>query len=195
MAQVLQAYMRYLFKQGIALPNLQLVNFQSMERLEQVVLKLQKAEGQEQLRKLLVFASSAGQTKQRTAILERIRRFPTMARLELFDFYLFPGHNRNGCWLRGFLEDVLVDALRQDTAECDFYQCLWNVTEEFLMCANRYRGKQKLVNHSRHLLYAYFAATERFVGLRLGEAAQAGAFDFEHKRFVDLKRFLLKSLV
>ena len=49
----------------------------------------------------------------------------------------------------------------------------------------------KLVNHSRHLLYAYFSGIEKYVGCTIAEAAKLGAFDFEHSDFAELKKSLL----
>ena len=46
--------------------------------------------------------------------------------------------------------------------------------------------------YSRNFLYGYFAGTERFVGLRLGEAATKGAFDLNHEGFKDLREFLTR---
>jgi hypothetical protein len=53
------------------------------------------------------------------------------------------------------------------------------------------RGKDnRFGNVSRNFLYSYLSATEKFVGLRLGEAAAKGAFDLDHECFKDLKEFI-----
>ena len=48
------------------------------------------------------------------------------------------------------------------------------------------------MNYNRNFLYSYFSGTEKFVGLRLGEAAAKGAFDLENEGLKDLKEFLIK---
>lgn len=59
---------------------------------------------------------------------------------------------------------------------------------------NNCRGRDnKLLNYNRHFLYAYLAATDKYVGLRLGEAALAGAFNLEYEGF-DSLRECLKTL-
>jgi hypothetical protein len=53
------------------------------------------------------------------------------------------------------------------------------------------RGKgNRFVNSSRNFLYSYLSGTEKFVGLRLGEAAAKGAFDLENEVFKDLRGIL-----
>ena len=48
------------------------------------------------------------------------------------------------------------------------------------------------MNSSRNFLYSYLSGTEKFVGLRLGEAAAKCAFDLDHNCFKDLREFIRK---
>ena len=89
------------------------------------------------------------------------------------------------------MEDLLLPVLKHDTAEVEEFYNLRNITYEFLFSVNNCRGKERrLVNHSRNFLYSYFSGTEKFVGMRLGEAAAKGAFDLEDEGFKDLREFL-----
>jgi hypothetical protein len=55
------------------------------------------------------------------------------------------------------------------------------------------RGKDnRFVNSSKNFLYSYLSGTEKFVGLRLGEAAAKGAFDLDNENFEGLREFLIK---
>ena len=110
-----------------------------------------------------------------------------------YNFYIFPRKSKKGNWTPGFMEDLLLPALAQESSEvCEFYN-LHNVTHEFLFSVQNCRGKgNRFTNVSRNFLYSYLSGTEKFVGLRLGEAAAKGAFNLEHESFKDLKEFLSK---
>ena len=87
--------------------------------------------------------------------------------------------------------DGRLQSLRQESSECSDYYNLYNVSAEYLQTVNCCRGRENgLLNYSRHLLYTYFAGTDRYVGMRLGEAALAGAFDLEHPCYASLKECL-----
>lgn len=91
----------------------------------------------------------------------------------------------------GFLEDLLLQALKQETSEYSNFYNLQNIAREYLFSVNISRSKEKrLQNYNRSFLYSYFAGTEKFVGLRMSEAAAKGAFDLEYKGFKDLREFL-----
>ena len=110
-----------------------------------------------------------------------------------YDLYLFPKKSAAGNWSPGFMEDLLVPALKQETSECCYFYNLRNIAHEYIFSVNNSRGqKNRIVNYSRNFLYGYFAGTEKFVGLRLGEAATKGAFDLNHEGFKDLREFLIK---
>lgn len=103
----------------------------------------------------------------------------------------FPGKKATKRWQKGYLEDMLLQSLRRESSECSDYYNLYNMSAEYLQSVNCCRGREnRLVNYSRHLLYTYLAGTERYVGMRLGEAALAGAFDLEHPCYASLKECL-----
>ena len=68
--------------------------------------------------------------------------------------------------------------------------CMQGIARVFTSCEND--SSFKFTNPGRHLLYTYFAGTEKFVGCSLAEAAKRGAFDFEHERYAELKKCLLE---
>jgi hypothetical protein len=100
--------------------------------------------------------------------------------------YLFPGPNEaETAALDGTLEDLCA-AILVDRAGA-------NCVEPFLQCCEE---EGCGVGH-RHkaFLHAYFSAHDRYVGRKLGEAAQAGAFNRQHPRlrpFSDMLRELSK---
>ena len=173
MAQFMHAYLRHLFKQGISLPNMQIVNYQSIDKLDLLTKRLIQLEGREIVQKAVFFADAAD---------ERERRMQK---------FFFPGKKATKRWQKGYLEDMLLQSLRRESSECSDYYNLYNMSAEYLQSVNCCRGREnRLVNYSRHLLYTYLAGTERYVGMRLGEAALAGAFDLEHPCYASLKECL-----
>lgn len=191
-AQFMHAYLRFLFKQCETLPNMQIINYQGMDRLETLSQRLQKLEGGTQVSKVLFLADADEHYDERMQKFFAVRDSAFFKQVAEYRQYFFPGQKPNKRWRRGFLEDALWEALEQETAEqCDFHN-LYNMSAEFLLLVNNNRGREhRLRNYSRHLLYTYFSATEKYVGLRLGEAALAGAFDLEHDVFASLREQLL----
>ena len=172
------------------IPKVRIINLQELENLPQYLEDLEQFAAPANIGKVLIFADA---TKKRldtqyfiTAALKR----SFLQNLE-YDFYLFPRKSAKGNWVPGFLEDLLLPALSQESSEkCEFYN-LHSVTHEFIFSVQNCRGKgNRFVNSSRNFLYSYLSGTEKFVGLRLGEAAAKGAFDLENEVFKDLREFL-----
>lgn len=65
MAQFMHAYLRHLFKQGISLPNMQIVNYQSIDKLDLLTKRLIQLEGREIVRKAVFFADAADERERR----------------------------------------------------------------------------------------------------------------------------------
>ena len=191
-AAFIAVYIRYLRTQGVEMPNVRIVNLQELENLPQYLENLEQFAVPANIGKVLIFADA---TKKRldtqyfiTAALKR----SFLQNLE-YDFYLFPRKSAKGNWAPGFLEDLLLPALSQESSEkCEFYN-LHSVTHEFIFSVQNCRGKgNRFVNSSRNFLYSYLSGTEKFVGLRLGEAAAKGAFDLDNEVFKGLCEFLNK---
>ena len=185
-------YIKYLRTQGVKIPKVRIINLQELENLPQYLEDLEQFAVPANISKVLIFADA---TKKRldtqyfiTAALKR----SFLQNLE-YDFYLFPRKSAKGNWAPGFLEDLLLPALSQESSEkCEFYN-LHSVTHEFIFSVQNCRGKDnRFVNSSRNFLYSYLSGTEKFVGLRLGEAAAKGAFDLDNEVFKDLCELLNK---
>ena len=191
-AAFVDVYIKYLRTQGIEIPKVRIVNLQELENLPQYLEDLEQFAVPANIGKVLIFADA---TKKRldtqyfiTAALKR----SFLQNLE-YDFYLFPRKSEKGNWAPGFLEDLLLTALsRESSDECEFYN-LHSITHEFIFSVQNCRGKDnRFINSSRNFLYSYLSGTEKFLGLRLGEAAAKRAFDLEHEWIRDLKEFISK---
>ena len=191
-AAFIDVYIKYLRTQGVEIPKVRIVNLQELENLPQYLDDLEQFVEPANIGKVLVFADASKKRLERQYFITAALQRSFLQKLE-HDFYLFPRKNAKGNWTPGFMEDLLLLALSQESSEeCEFYN-LHSITHEFLFSVQNCRGKgNRFVNTSRNFLYSYLSGTEKFVGLRLGEAAAKGAFNLGHESFKDLKEFISK---
>ena len=189
-AAFVDVYIKYLRTQGMEMPKVRIVNLQELENLPQYLDDLEQFVEPANIGKVLIFADASKKRLERQYFITAALQRSFLQKLE-YEFYLFPRKNAKGNWTPGFMEDLLLPALSQESSEeCEFYN-LHSITHEFLFSVQNCRGKgNRFVNASRNFLYSYLSGTEKFVGLRLGEAAVKGAFDLENEAFEDLKEFL-----
>ncbi len=189
-AVFIDVYAKYLRNQGLDIPRMRIINIQKLENLPGYLTRVEQAEGFENIKKILLIADAGA---RRLVTEHAIFKAKTNSFLENFGFeeFLFPKKSAAGNWTPGFMEDLLFPALKQDTSECSYFYNLHNIAREYIFSVHNSRGKENhFVNYNRHFLYSYFAGTEKFVGLRLGEAAAKGAFDLENEVFKDLRGIL-----
>ena len=189
-AAFVDVYIKYLRTQGMEIPKVRIVNLQELENLPQYLESLEQFTEPANIAKVLVFADASKKRLEKQYFITTALQRSFLQNLE-YNFYLFPRKSEKGNWTPGFMEDLLLPSLSQESSEeCEFYN-LHSVTHEFLFSVQNCRGKgNRFVNASRNFLYSYLSGTEKFVGLRLGEAAAKGAFDLENEVFEDLKEFL-----
>ena len=189
-AAVVDVYIKYLRTQGMEIPKVRIVNLQEIENLPQYLENLEQFAEPVNIAKVLVFADASKKRLERQYFITAALQRSFLRNLE-YNFYLFPRKSEKGNWTPGFMEDLLLPALSQESSEeCEFYN-LHSITHEFLFSVQNCRGKgNRFVNASRNFLYSYLSGTEKFVGLRLGEAAAKGAFDLENEVFEDLRKFM-----
>ena len=257
MAKFLHVYLQYLFRQGLSLPQVQFLNFRSLEQLLELAERLPRIAGSEQVRRVVVFADAQEDLDNRNNVILDVRSSAFFGTREQCAHFFFPGRQAGHRWLNGYLEDLLLATLKKEASEGNDFHNQINMAREYLVSVEQMRkivreeaafeqvlakncvaasdaeevakgqaltnsdcemrdefgkivvntaakrnelsskSKQflasdyKLTNPSRHLLYAYFAGTEKFVGCSLAEAAKLDAFDFENVRFTELKKCLL----
>ena len=191
-AAFVDVYIKYLRTQGMEIPKVRIVNLQELENLLQYLDDLEQFLEPANIGKVLVFADASKKRLERQYFITTALQRSFLQDLE-YDFYLFPRKSEKGNWTPGFMEDLLLPTLSQESSEeCEFYN-LHSITHEFLFSVQNCRGKgNRFVNTSRNFLYSYLSGTEKFVGLRLGEAAAKGAFALGHDGFKDLREFISK---
>ena len=123
-AAFVDVYIKYLRTQGVKIPKVRIINLQELENLPQYLEDLEQFAVPANISKVLIFADA---TKKRldtqyfiTAALKR----SFLENLE-YAFYLFPRKSEKGNWTPGFLEDLLLPALKQDTSECSYFYNLY----------------------------------------------------------------------
>jgi len=90
-------------------------------------------------------------------------------------FYLWPGL-RQGQFQSGTLEDICNELLCAQANEASTSE-LRQQTKDYITAIEQSRGERFRRRH-KNSLHTIFAGTDRFVGMKIGEAAKAGAFDF-----------------
>ena len=191
-AAFVDVYIKYLRTEGVAIPNVRIINLQCLDNLPQYLQWLEKAEDFFDIGKVLLIADAGIKRLETEHFLYSVKQHSFLVDFD-YDLYLFPKKSAAGNWSPGFMEDLLVPALKQETSECCYFYNLNNIAHEYIYSVNNSRGrKNRIVNYSRNFLYGYFAGTEKFVGLRLGEAATKGAFDLKHEGFKDLREFFTR---
>lgn len=94
-------------------------------------------------------------------------------------FILFPGFDGAGKVQPGTLEDLCSHILKDHDTER--LACV----EAYLRCLID-QGKNVKWKH-KSFLHAYFAGDDRFVGMKIGEASKAGAWNWEHENLLSFK--------
>lgn len=86
----------------------------------------------------------------------------------------------------GTLEDLCLSILSETAAASildDIDQFLWSLEENH---------KRKFPHKFKTELHTYFSITDKFVSMKIGEAAKAGAFDWTSNRLAGLKKLILE---
>jgi len=106
-------------------------------------------------------------------------------------FFLFPGMGENGKFRDGTLEDLCVDLLR-DFEEPISAKEILALTDEYLRNITKIREKE-MIRHHKNRIHVFFSGTDKFVGSKIGEAADKGAFDFSNTKLLRLQKLILET--
>ncbi len=101
-------------------------------------------------------------------------------------FSLFPSCSETP--QKGTLEDLALALLTGDEVEKTLLQ-----VEDFLSFLERSRNK-KFVRIHKNKLHTYLSVNDKFVSFKIGEAANAGAFDFSNPKLQPLKTLILEMI-
>lgn len=108
----------------------------------------------------------------------------------LFGYTLLPGWNIDKTYRNGTLEDLCWDIMKDKKGELS-RETLKGLSADYVSQAVSLRNRNFRTLH-KNKLHAYLSGTDSFVGMKIGEAAQAGCFDFSHTALDFLQEALLR---
>ena len=88
----------------------------------------------------------------------------------------------------GTLEDLCLSILKEPSSSI-----ILEEIETFMKLLGD-KHKREFPHEFKTKLHTYFSITDKFVGLKIGEAAKAGVFDWNSTRLDFLKSFLLSAI-
>lgn len=100
-------------------------------------------------------------------------------------FTLFPGIAPGGTILNGTLEDLCCSILKTQSNIISTEE-MQNLGIQYLNSLEKLQNQQFKRLH-KNRLHTYFSGTDQFVGMKIGEAARAGCFDFSSCKLEYLK--------
>ena len=87
---------------------------------------LEKAEDFSDIEKVLLIADAGIKRLETEHFLYSVKQHSFLVDFD-YDLYLFPKKSVAGNWSPGFMEDLLVPALKQETSECCYFYNLHNI--------------------------------------------------------------------
>lgn len=100
-------------------------------------------------------------------------------------YMVFPGFmelpDGNRILSTGTLEDLCLEIVKDDP----IFECI----EQYVQCL---LTKGQVVRPHKTKLHTYLAGKNDFVGLKIGEAARAGAWDWNHTKLAPFRQLILK---
>lgn len=99
-------------------------------------------------------------------------------------FIILPGvpdDSNNSHLASGTLEDLCLEIVKDDP----IFECI----EQYVQCL---LAKGQVVRPHKTKLHTYLAGKNDFVGLKIGEAAKAGAWDWNHSKLSPFRQLVLK---
>lgn len=176
----------YLIKLDSNFNKIQIVDFGGIKELKT---KLKIISGQENFDKIKRIAVIRDAETNWEAALDSVRDSIISSGIDFdlfssYSVYLLPGKDDDN-WTNGTLEDLCVQLLDND-------KCL-EISRNYLNSIAENRGCEFKRRH-KNLLHAYLSGTDEFVGMKIGEAARANAFNWRSAQLDDLKEFLYKLI-
>ena len=166
-AAFVDVYIKYLRTQGVEIPQVRIVNLQELENLPQYLENLEQFAKPANIGKVVVFADASKKRLERQYFITASLQRSFLQALE-YDFYLFPRKSEKGNWTPGFLEDLLLPTLSQESSEeCEFYN-LQGITHIPLNFPAKALAKVNLPkNLESNCLFHFYEETNKNHNLKL----------------------------
>lgn len=195
-------YIEYLVKRGIVPDSYNVIDMGGNEELRKNMPIISKLAHYQEMKGFLVLRDAEMDAKGaaisvRQSILRAfsvsIPEDDTFVKNEegaLFGYTLLPGWSADKTYRNGTLEDLCWDIMKNKKNELS-EEMLKELSIDYVKRAASLRDKNFRTLH-KNKLHAYLSGTDSFVGMKIGEAAQAGCFDFSHTALDFLQEALLR---
>lgn len=177
--------------------NIQIINFGGVKELEKFLNVLKLLPGYEKVNKIAIIRDAE---KDAESAIQSIKKSLKSANLSVpcsaFKFYggspqiafmILPGFKENNCkgsyFTPGSLEDLCLKIAKDEST----LLCV----EEYIKCLkkNNYIKENEKIHKIK--LHTYLSGKDKFVGLKIGEASKAGAWDWNHHELEKFKAIIL----
>ena len=101
-------------------------------------------------------------------------------------YLLFPTCDKDVC--EGAIEHLCMDILSEENSDY-----VISDIEKFMYELGKRHGRE-YPHDFKTKLHTYFSVTDKYVSLKIGEAAKAGAFNWNSPKLLPLKNFLLEII-
>ncbi len=197
LASFLTGYSRYLAGQGLAVAAYQPLIGRSFAALPKLAAHPALAGAQ----RIVLLADATERLNNRLAELDRLELRSGLAGRSGYSRYLWPGKRASSHWQPGYLEDLLLELLRQEAWGGSYAASLRGAAAEYLRSADTYlaaaeqaRGRAYAPwNCQGRLLYALLAAQPAYAGASLAAACGLGAFALGDARLAAFKSLLVRE--
>lgn len=176
--------------------DIQVIDFGGNNNLKNYLEVLKNADGFQNIKSLIVIRDAERNAEE---AIEQVQKAFSVANLPVpkeigkyndgenlkTGFVLFPTCDIS--YKNGTLEDLCLDILAEKNAK----NTLADI-DEFIAKLERERNRT-FPHKFKAKLHTYFSVTDKFVSLKIGEAAKAGAFDWNSKKLEPLRNFLLEA--
>lgn len=95
------------------------------------------------------------------------------------EFGIFPGQKNGSVWENGTLEDLCLKTISNIT--------LLPLVKD---CVNKADALQQISHKHKALLHTWLSVNEPYIGMKIGEAAQAGAWNWQSQAMMPFKNLM-----
>lgn len=198
----LRYYIKYLVEKNLVSDSFYIIDLGGNEDMKKRIPILSSLDNFDQMKGFLVVrdaerdAISAAQSIQKTLNTSFSIAIPTTGEFVKnqdgiqFGFVLLPGKKEDGTFDNGTLEDLCCKILALPGDKTSDFDLL-DMAKSYIKDVEGKREKSFRTVH-KNRLHAYFSGTDEFVGMKIGEAAQANCFDFSSESLDVLKDALMQ---
>lgn len=188
-------YLQHLILENKGLDEIQVIDYGGINDLTKMLKALSKVSEFDKVKKIAVVRDAEQDWEASlTSVSFSMQESNIEEKLFVEDPFLFPGKNAEEKWQNGTLEDFTLKLLQEKCGNEAETCLILDKSKHYLHDVESARQNQFSRFH-KNTLHTLFSSTDKFVGLKIGEAARAGAFNWENSELVQLKDFMMRLLI